>query len=526
MARLAKTIGRWGFPLLLLLTVSCAVRAGAQDADRAGERPPQAASEPASPASPQEQAASSLLDRYRRDWAIRQQQRRHEAERELAAAREAYQLKEWQEARRHLESCLQLEPRNAEARELLRKTLALLGLDEGRVGSVLEHYRRQHAIAVQVQITEIKNLFARAKRLYRQEQYREALDLFHQVIAKAQAVYPYIDASGYAEDSEVFIRKARQAAETGRQRESKARREQAIQQAVGPRPQAAAEQAPALLAEKPRRPLLLRRPREAATERHWRTVGTWTVPQAPLVYMPPGGLRALRHRPSHLLGEETKPQPEWEAALREALERRVSFDFVDTPLSDVASFLSTLAEVTIVLDNEALGQQEPRVTLRVRDMRLGAALDWVSRLAGLTYGLKDEAIFISSPGRFADETVLKLYDVTDLTLEIPNFKGNQRALATDLGWGPEQQTEQELLRDIFPDEPERQEPSDGGAVTDLVRQLLPPGQRNDEDARQLLGEPVFAIKSHNAQRQSGEALVDIIGLTIGGQSWIGATSRE
>jgi len=93
---------------------------------------------------------------------------------------------------------------------------------------------------------------------------------------------------------------------------------------------------------------------------------------------------------------ETAP---WEGRIREAMNKRISFDFVETPLQDVVSFISQLADLTIVLDTEALRDKPRRVTLKVHDMRLEAALGWVVRLCGLGSALRDEAVFISTPER-------------------------------------------------------------------------------------------------------------------------------
>ena len=91
--------------------------------------------------------------------------------------------------------------------------------------------------------------------------------------------------------------------------------------------------------------------------------------------------------------------PEWGARIRETLSKRVSFDFVETPLQDVLSFISALVDLTIVLDTEALKDKPRFVTLKVKDMRLEAALGWLLRLTGIQYALKDEAIFISTRQR-------------------------------------------------------------------------------------------------------------------------------
>ncbi|MBM4039688.1 MAG: hypothetical protein FJ290_14360 [Planctomycetes bacterium] len=99
-------------------------------------------------------------------------------------------------------------------------------------------------------------------------------------------------------------------------------------------------------------------------------------------------------------------QPEWVAEIRRAFEKRVTFDFVETPLHDVVNFLSSLVDVTIVLD-EPSARDAPNITLRVNDMRLEAALGWILRIVSLRYQLKDEALFIAKPERIGEDVVTR-----------------------------------------------------------------------------------------------------------------------
>lgn len=87
-----------------------------------------------------------------------------------------------------------------------------------------------------------------------------------------------------------------------------------------------------------------------------------------------------------------------------ALERRVSFEFVDTPFTKALQSLQALAEVTIVLDPEVTEEaDDPPITLKVVDMPLIAAVRWVARLAGLKCDLKDGAIYLSLPPEEEEE---------------------------------------------------------------------------------------------------------------------------
>ena len=82
-----------------------------------------------------------------------------------------------------------------------------------------------------------------------------------------------------------------------------------------------------------------------------------------------------------------------EAAIKKVLDtKRVSFDFVDTPIRDVCSFLRQLVGVNLVLDPAV--DPDRTVTLKVQDMKLGTAFQWVAKIVGATMEVKDGAIYV------------------------------------------------------------------------------------------------------------------------------------
>jgi hypothetical protein len=103
---------------------------------------------------------------------------------------------------------------------------------------------------------------------------------------------------------------------------------------------------------------------------------------------------AARRRDGRL--REGQEPPDDQAAA--AMAKKISFDFVETPLQDVVAFISSLADITIVLDPDALRDEPRSLTLRVVDMRLADALRWVVKLVGMSYAWHDGALFVSMPG--------------------------------------------------------------------------------------------------------------------------------
>jgi len=129
-------------------------------------------------------------------------------------------------------------------------------------------------------------------------------------------------------------------------------------------------------------------------------------------------------------------EPEWKRTIARKLDRKVTFEFVDTPLSEALQFLQTLTDTTIVLDpraSEESGGDNTPITLNVTGMPLRTALKWILRLADLDFALKNEAVFISTPQNLAGEVELKIYDVRDLTYQITSFPGPELVLTATGG---------------------------------------------------------------------------------------------
>jgi tetratricopeptide (TPR) repeat protein len=113
----------------------------------------------------------------------------------------------------------------------------------------------------------------------------------------------------------------------------------------------------------------------------------------------------------------TRTDEPWKMDILRKLSRRVSFEFVDTPLQEALTFLQTLSKVNIILDPRAAdgGAGQIKVTLRVTDMDMETALKWILRLAELEYDLRGQAIYISSRANLATNVELEIYDIRDLT---------------------------------------------------------------------------------------------------------------
>ena len=99
------------------------------------------------------------------------------------------------------------------------------------------------------------------------------------------------------------------------------------------------------------------------------------------------------------LGPFARAEDTPDERIKKALARKVSFEFVDTPLADAIEFIRHLANVAIVVDPRvvAAGKDKVAISLRVADMDLDKALQWILKLAELEFKVQDQAIFIAAP---------------------------------------------------------------------------------------------------------------------------------
>lgn len=104
--------------------------------------------------------------------------------------------------------------------------------------------------------------------------------------------------------------------------------------------------------------------------------------------------------------EEPKTEPERRSADKPAKKTtgalRTSFDFKDTPMTKAVFEIQRLSGLNIVLHQD-LARANPTISLRVKNMPLGSALNWICHLAGARYVLVDQAIYIVPKNKTARE---------------------------------------------------------------------------------------------------------------------------
>jgi len=172
-------------------------------------------------------------------------------------------------------------------------------------------------------------------------------------------------------------------------------------------------------------------------KRSWEDLDEASISYFPLVLYPPNWDQINKRSEGNAIGKQVKEES-WKAEIRKKLQRKVTFEFVDTPLEEAIGFLRGLANVTMIVDPKVVaGGAAPAINLRVTDMSLDLALEWILKLADLEYALQDSAIYISKPNALIQTVELRIYDVSDLTQTIHDFPGPefQITVAGDTGGG-------------------------------------------------------------------------------------------
>ncbi|MEI6232887.1 MAG: hypothetical protein WCT04_07540 [Planctomycetota bacterium] len=146
-----------------------------------------------------------------------------------------------------------------------------------------------------------------------------------------------------------------------------------------------------------------------------------TISSAPLIQYP-AGWDTISKRSEVAIGRKVQEEP-WKLEIRKKLQRKVALEFVDTQLVDVIGQLRSLSNVTMIVDPKVLAASPPLINLRVPDMSLDVALDWILKLAELEYVLQDHAVYIGKAQALQAPLEMRIYDVSDLTSGITDFPG-------------------------------------------------------------------------------------------------------
>ena len=116
-------------------------------------------------------------------------------------------------------------------------------------------------------------------------------------------------------------------------------------------------------------------------------------------------------------------EAEAEAKIRKVLDEKTNFEFTETELGTVATFLADKYKIDVQLDLKALedasiGPETP-VSRHLKDVSLRSGLRIMLGGLDLTYIIKNEVLLITTPDKASNELRTKVYPVSDLTMPAP-----------------------------------------------------------------------------------------------------------
>ncbi len=107
-----------------------------------------------------------------------------------------------------------------------------------------------------------------------------------------------------------------------------------------------------------------------------------------------------------------------EDRIRQALQKKIDVDYVNTPLDNLVEDLKKKLNIPIVLDNKALSEIGVEitapVTFRLSNVSADHALRLMLRSLGLTKIITPETLLITTPEEADNRLITKVYDVWDL----------------------------------------------------------------------------------------------------------------
>jgi hypothetical protein len=149
-----------------------------------------------------------------------------------------------------------------------------------------------------------------------------------------------------------------------------------------------------------------------------------------VIYQDAEAWRALTERRKRYVHVDMKKLSPAEAKIQELLKETTTFDFANTPLHEVADYLTDRYGITVLLDAQALQNAgidpDTSVTSKLKGISFRSALRLTLRPMDLAYMMKDEVLMITTPEVADSELVLKVYPVDDLVTPIRPVGGRGR----------------------------------------------------------------------------------------------------
>lgn len=103
----------------------------------------------------------------------------------------------------------------------------------------------------------------------------------------------------------------------------------------------------------------------------------------------------------------------------------VSVDFTENSLAEITKFLAQLSGLNIMADARAkVGDKaapDAKVSFTAKNIQLRSVLEWVTRLSGTNWTVRDGVVFITDKEHMEEFKVTAVYDISDIVAAIPDY---------------------------------------------------------------------------------------------------------
>jgi tetratricopeptide (TPR) repeat protein len=466
-------------------------------------------------------AVKAFMERISNDAKIKEEYLQRAAAEYLKSAKKRFDERLFGAAEKDLVKALQLDPRLEGAQTLLAKVRRVLGKTGAGDVDMLSRKQVLEKVKLQYAHADMRKGIREARELLRAGDYSEAISKLEIAQNSGKVLARYIDVSRemgeinlLIDKAQVTKEKARVAAEEKQVASAKAlatSEHERLQDLHGQRMTRLFGSAKRLFAEtryllaaKKCEEILKIDPRneevaafrdkcndaqvahdvvsyekskKVQTDATWREVRKLAIPYPKVQPLYPADWDEKRKRTAGVSIEaESEEEQKWKQKLNQVLDSEVSFDFIATPLDDVVAFLRSLKKVNIVIDKASLADRAGGldVTLKLEKVKFRDALEWVLRLLNLKYTLENGAVYISTTEKInsAQKVVTRYYDVTDLTVEIRNFKPNIRAISnTDI----DDEDADDIFAEDDDDDGDEKDVFTGESLVEFIKSVISPG---------------------------------------------------
>ena len=395
--------------------------------------------------------------------------------------RRLYDELRYQEAAAQLRLAVKADPTNAEAQRLLDQCLYILGEREAGYRDQTRALIDERQVKIQTASMEIERLYAEGLRYMERSEYPRAIERFERVIETIRW-FPYnIDKSGMKAQAEQKMAECK-AKESEREQLYKEQLQKTAKEEAGvweKRNQAYHEAQVNTLMEQaevafertdyekserlcqkildlePAHPLAPKLKERAAHARRYKIelramddkidemkrliegVYEAAVPYQEIFSFPSDKEWAAVEKRAVDLQElfERKGQAESpeESRIKATLaSRKVTIDFRGTSFNDALDFLRQITGLNYYVAPaaaEALGSEDVKITLRLRDITLKNALELIlSQAKDLIFRIKNDAIVINTKDSEKEDLFLRFYEVSDIVNDMPDNPAPKLAL--------------------------------------------------------------------------------------------------